>query len=111
MWVLSRVNEEGLYFNTCWEIPKVRGRPAFQAHLHDPTPVNERKAPALRSLSEGEEEELETGTPVSAGALTMEGGHGAGQLVDLYLWSSESRHQHSACLLWHLVLPQLRKPC
>lgn len=78
---------------------------------NDPTPVNERKAPALCSLSEGEEEELETGTPVSAGALSMEGGHGAGQLVDLYLWPSESRHRPSARLLWHLVLPQLRKPC
>ena len=62
---------------------------------NDPTPVNERKAPALRSLSEGEEEELETGTPVSAGALTMEGGHEAGQPVDLYPWSSESRQRHS----------------
>ena len=76
---------------------------------NDPTPVNERKAPALRSLSEGEEEELETGTPVSAGALTMEGGRGAGQLVDLYPWSSESR-QHTHTPLWPLVLPQLRKP-
>lgn len=30
---LSRGNEEGLYFSTCWEMLRARGTPAFQAHL------------------------------------------------------------------------------
>lgn len=73
--------------------------------------MNERKAPALRSLSEGEEEELETGTPVSAGALTMEGGRGEGQ-GSRWTFTPGRRRADSATHmpLWHLVLPQLRKP-
>ena len=65
---------------------------------NDPTPVKERKAPALppeQSWGGGPE----MGTPVSMGTLMMEGGGGAGQLVDLSLRPSESRHRHSARLL------------
>ena len=97
MWALSRVNQEGLYFSTCWEMLKVRGRPASQAR------------PQWSHTREWEE-----GTSFTFPEQRWRGGTGdghpslcrspddgrwawgrAGQPMDLYPWSSESRQRHS----------------